>query len=191
MAPSGYNITERNPDFPNSYLDVKCRTLYVELLDLPAGRGTGAHHAVFNIIFEGQHLGNRSMRIHMTPNYESDEIATAPEGYIPGYLSVMPFTVAEPSAQSLLTYQLRTTPGWDLGNIIEVLYNARMESFYFAVIDDRYYGCRDWLLVHHPFSSSIILIFQTAHSAFCFSRPKGLSLKKTLEHCGQSKEGLM
>ncbi|WEW61238.1 hypothetical protein PRK78_006728 [Emydomyces testavorans] len=154
FEPEGYNITEYGTCIlPPALLHAICRTFYVEFLQVKTDGMTVAeamatkNHAIIKLDFENGVDIYRGARILMNVDFEiaSDEDNVSEPRYRPGKLLLKPVTYPYPSTNSARTFRIGLAPNTTVGNLLDALLRQHMQFFHFIAINDKYYGCRDFI----------------------------------------------
>ncbi|KFG86095.1 hypothetical protein MANI_114246 [Metarhizium anisopliae] len=155
-----YNLSEDRNALPQSLLNTVCSKLYVELLKTTtpeqgqhgeediAEKKQAANHAVFKIIFAdkwGNYEGMR-LEVHVCLEYQSEEESIDGRQVIFQYgeFIASPSLSSNPSSNSLWTCSLPIHP-CNVGDILKLLFHYDASEFQFVCIDNKYFGCRDWM----------------------------------------------
>ncbi|KAL7623751.1 hypothetical protein AAE478_005304 [Parahypoxylon ruwenzoriense] len=136
-----------------SLLDKVVAKFYVEFFKVATdGTSVGdnansTNHAVLKVDF-GENLGNyKGARISMDINFEAS--STGSDGgepsYKPGELILKPVSYISVSNRSARTCETTIKQGVRLGEIMECISSQGLNDFSFVTINDRYYGCRDFM----------------------------------------------
>ncbi|RFU34103.1 hypothetical protein B7463_g2211, partial [Scytalidium lignicola] len=119
----GYNITENMNALPQSLQNIICTKMFIEFLGVTSAgaqvvNNNAKNHAIIKVDFQTATGGYRGARISMEVDF--DLASTGSDG-------------AEPSYK----------PGKML--VRPCVTSANMHRFYFVNIDDKYFGCRDFI----------------------------------------------
>ncbi|KAG8411868.1 hypothetical protein J3458_015163 [Metarhizium acridum] len=161
MAPlvyseQGYNLTENPFVLPQKFLEgTVCSKLWVEFLRTTTGgepieeKKQAANHAVFKIVFADAYNEYGGMRLEMAVdnNYKSksDSVDGQLVKFQSGFLRVNPTSNSGPSSKTLSTSSLPIEPNWTVGRVIGLLLQYRASRFDFVILDNQYFGCRDFV----------------------------------------------
>lgn len=157
----GYNLSENFEEFPDEFLDTVCFGLFVELLNTTrpaqgqqdqqalAEKKQAANHAVFKIIFADECETYKGMRLEV---YVSMEYASEEESidgrqaiFLCGDIIAKPSPSSGPSSKSLWTCSLPINRNWEVRRVLKLLSDTKASEFQFVSIDNKYFGCRDWM----------------------------------------------
>lgn len=152
---AGWDVTEygwfEGGKVPQAFLENQIQKVFVEFLrvgDNPQAK----NHVAFKIDFEpgpdGHWPGDyKGVRLHMEVDdgVETKNYNGAP--YQPGTLLMKPVEYPDKSNNSVRTFQLhRGHYTLKLRDILYLIVNHyQLGLFYFQILNDRYYGCRDFM----------------------------------------------
>lgn len=156
----GYNLSENRKALPQSFLQTVCSKLYVELLKTTtpeqgqhgeegiAEKKQAANHAVFKIIFADKCETYEGMRLEVYVNFKYQSEGESIDGrqviFQCGDFIASPSLSSNPSSKSLWTCSLPIHP-WKVGDVLMLLFDHAASEFQFVCIDNKYFGCRDWM----------------------------------------------
>ncbi|KID95816.1 hypothetical protein MAJ_08212, partial [Metarhizium majus ARSEF 297] len=156
----GYNLSVKPSEVPDTFLQTVCSELYVELLNTTrpeqgeheeglAEKKQAANHAAFKIIFADGYETSKGMRleIYLSNEYESESGSIDGRQVIFewGDLIARPFPSSGHSSKSLWTGSLPIDRSWTVGAVIRLLLETKASRFQFVCINNKYFGCRDWI----------------------------------------------
>ncbi|KHO01886.1 uncharacterized protein MAM_00887 [Metarhizium album ARSEF 1941] len=152
----GYNLTENPYALPEKFMrEAKCLHLFVEFLKTTTEqqpvqeKKKAANHAVFKLVFEKNYEDFAGLRLEMAVNYnyksKSETSSNGPVKYKSGYLCAKPTLFSRPSSKTASTCELAIARNWPVGSVIRLLLHFQMSHFDFVNLQDRYFGCRDFV----------------------------------------------
>jgi hypothetical protein len=104
------------------------------------------NHAIIKFDLESPYDDYKGVRINMLPNWEiaSDGEEDGPN-YKLGRLFVKPVRYLGPARTSARTCWIAFKKGISLEKILDVIESKKLHRFFFIDLDDKYYGCRDFM----------------------------------------------
>lgn len=157
----GYNLSEKRSELPDTFLQTVCSELYVELLNTTrpeqgeqgeeglAEKKQAANHAAFKIIFADECETFKGMRLEVYVSFEDESESGSIDGrqviFQWGDLIARRSRSSDPSSKSLWTCSLPIDRSWTVGAVIELLFETKASRFQFVCINNKYFGCRDWM----------------------------------------------
>ena len=159
MAPSGsrsspngpYNVSRDGMHvMPKELLKMEIQEIWVEFLGV-SPKKKAKNHAVIRVLFARNYQDKVGVRIDMDVNADEDydEEGDQASLYKPGMLLVKTIKYIEVSRSSNMSSQLKLiqdqNKSFRLKDLFTTLEKARLLEFDFVEIDERYYGCRDYV----------------------------------------------
>lgn len=116
----------------------------MKVSDRPNAKNHAIFKADFDTAYDEEYEG---VRLSMEPDY--DQGSTGSNGgrhpsYQTGCLLMKPVRYPGPSRSTARTCLLELTMDSTLSHLLNTIINQDMLSFHFIVLNDRYYGCRDF-----------------------------------------------
>jgi hypothetical protein len=162
----GYNLSDGSSRISTEFLLARIEAIFVEFLSM-SSTDTAAtqanltkNHVVYKIDFAKPVLGFEGARLAMDISFDS-EYSLGRDGYEskfqPGRLNLKPVRFKGASTSSARTFQLSVARGLTLGLLISVLMSQGLQFFGFAIIGDRYFGCRDFMYCGLLFTQTLTI----------------------------------
>lgn len=142
----GYNLTENPQVLPQILLRSECAKVFVEFLQI-SQTATAKNHVILKVDFKTPCEDYEGARLSMDVEFELGSTGSddSQPGLKPGKMLVKPVPYTLSSTSSARTFQIRVHPNLPFGYIVNTLLHYGLHDFYFTNIDDRYYGCRDFV----------------------------------------------
>ncbi|RMD39893.1 hypothetical protein DV735_g5243, partial [Chaetothyriales sp. CBS 134920] len=170
FGPDSYNLTEGD-QIPQPFFEKVIHRAYIEFFSVSTEGMTlneasrVKNHAIWKFDFTTPYGDYRGARLSMDVNFD---IASSPSesgaSFKPGGMMVKPVMYTERSTSSARTIEIPCATGLLLGYVTFHLMNNRLHEFSFVNINDRYYGCRDWM------TQSLLLLGQVNYTGSAIIR---------------------
>ncbi|EFE29417.1 uncharacterized protein ARB_03713 [Trichophyton benhamiae CBS 112371] len=149
----GFNVTDYGPGvIPQALFSAEIGTFYMEFLKMsiidrtPEEIAKLKNHAILKLDFKAPVHGFHGVRISMSVNYDlSSETSGGGNSHKPGIMLVEPVQYDGTSFSSLCTAVITLKQRITLGHIIRAITDNHLHHFYFCTVDEKYYGCRDFV----------------------------------------------
>jgi hypothetical protein len=153
FSPDGYDVTNGVSQIPMEFLEMRCARLYIEFLRVSTDgmtveqRNRAKNHVIFKIDFEVSYNRYAGVRISMEPNWD---VASSPSENgehreKPGRMFVKPVPYEGVSRSTARTIEIPLAQDVLLYYLLGAIMNSGVHDFSFATINDRYFGCRDFM----------------------------------------------
>lgn len=149
----GYNVSLYGlAAVPACFLNARCARFFVEFLSLADSETPTEearrlkNHAVLKIDFDSVVSSYRGVRVGMEADYDlASEPGQGGTSYKPGKMLVRPVSYAMASYRSLRTVEVQVQGIFTLYHYLRAIVDNRVEKFLFVNINEKYYGCRDFM----------------------------------------------
>lgn len=151
----GWNITDEPGVLPINLLQARCESIHVEFLRISKAENS-KNHAIIKVDFshdigteidgESCYGARISMEVDPDKEYPDPEESNQPR-YNPGILWVKPLRYELGPESSLRTLRVRITRDIEFVDIMTSLVGLNLHRFDFTIVEDKYYGCRDYMFV--------------------------------------------
>ncbi|KAL1865602.1 hypothetical protein VTK73DRAFT_5141 [Phialemonium thermophilum] len=152
-GPDGFDLTLLGRRaLPRKFRDITISHTFVEFLRVGVDstpvevQNRAKNHAILKVDLTSGYDGFEGVRITMLPNWEvaSDGPPKGPS-YKPGQCFVKPVRYSGPSNSTARTCQFDFAQGVPLEWLLAVIEDNNLHRFYFVDLNDKYYGCRDFV----------------------------------------------
>ncbi|EEQ35587.1 hypothetical protein McanMca71_003005 [Microsporum canis] len=147
---NSYNITVHGPGvIPVQFMEAQINNIYVEFLRVSTEgmtileKNLAKNHVIIKMDFVRSVAGYDGARLAMDVDYDA---VHDPQGsYVPGKMVFKPVKYRYSSNSSLCTFEIRLNSTITVSHLIEILLRHNLQFFHFVIINDKYYGCRDFI----------------------------------------------
>ncbi|EFE37214.1 hypothetical protein TRV_08115 [Trichophyton verrucosum HKI 0517] len=149
----GFNVTDHGPDVvPPLILQAEVQTLYIEFLKMDTDGRTAEeiaslkNHAILKADFVRDVDIYSGARINMVVNFDVlSETSAGGNSHKLGMLLVRPIKYRASSFSSACTAVLPLKQRVTFEHLIRAITDNNLQYFYFCTVDEKYYGCRDFV----------------------------------------------
>ncbi|KAK2816753.1 hypothetical protein FQN49_008019 [Arthroderma sp. PD_2] len=148
-----YNVTEYGPGaVPAALYNTECSSLYIEFLRMNADGHTPQeaaklkNHAIFKADFPRRTENCDGVRLSMEVDFGlGSNTSDGGSSRKPGELLIEPVRYEGRSFSSACTVNIPLRQRITLGHLIHAIAANNLQHFYFCTVNQKYYGCRDFV----------------------------------------------